>query len=360
MLKLCGLLAFAIGTAAIAAGQVPVTVRISSETVPPGGIAQMKLLMTVPRPLTGGAADFAFDPAFFDPAVGIALFSNSPDVAGAATVTPAGVQLRFTSPAGTFGTEFDYPILGIALPIKPTARPGSKTLVSLDPMASWLQDLFGPVPLELKPGTVTVGGTVNITNVIPGDTAATVLGLGFTPATRVKLDGNYVPFQWMSPTQMLVFADVIGHELLVKNPDGSLDTYDAYVRAIPQGASTNPLLAATVPVFTRVKATVVTMPVFSGTGVFTGVAIQNPSPRNTASVTLTYVDGQHHVVATASVVVAPYSRITYDVLELLPGLKPNPGGSLHISSPRAIQVIGLQGDQATSTVVPFAPVIVAN
>lgn len=359
MLKLCGLLAVAIGAASIAAGQVPVTVRVSSETAPPGGIAQMKILMTVPKPLTGGVADFTFDPTVFDSAVGIALFTASPDVAGAATVTPGGVQLRFTSPAGTYGMDTDYPIMAIALPVRPGATLGSKTRVSLDQAGTWLIDLFGTFPLELKAGTMTVGGSINITNVIPGDTAATVLGLGFTPSTRVKVDGNDVPFQWISPNQMLVFADLVGHELLVKNPDGSQDTYDTYVRAIPQGVSNNPLLAATVPVFSRATASSAVLPVVAGGGVFTGVAIQNPSPTLPAPVKLTYVDAQQNEIAKASVLVAPYSRITNDVFELLPGVTPQAGGSLQISSPRSVQVIGLQGDQTSATVTPFAPVILA-
>ncbi len=327
----------------------------------------MKVLMTVPRPLTGGVADFAFDPAVFDTAVGIALFTDSPDVAGAAILTPGGLQLRFTSPSGTFGTDTSYPILGVALPIKANAMPGQNTLVGLDPTGTWLQDLFGPVALEYKPGTVTVGGSVNITNVIPG-TPAVVLGLGFTPDTRVKLDGNYVQSQWISPNQILVYADVLGHELYVRNLDGSQDTYDAYVRGIPQGASANPMLAATVPVFTRVKALSVVLPVVAGGTVFTGVAIQNPNPTTAVTVTLTYGPVSGVVsssgtgstnVASATIVLPPLGRITRDVLELVSGVAQQPAGTLRISSPSPIQVIGLLGNQAASTVVPFAPTIVA-
>ena len=61
----------------------PLTVRISSETAPPNGVAQMKLLLTAPKPISTGFADMGFDSSSID-ILGIALFNNTGDVSGAA------------------------------------------------------------------------------------------------------------------------------------------------------------------------------------------------------------------------------------------------------------------------------------
>ena len=44
--------------AGVAYGQTPVTVRITNETVPAGGMAQVKVLLTSPQPITGGGVKF--------------------------------------------------------------------------------------------------------------------------------------------------------------------------------------------------------------------------------------------------------------------------------------------------------------
>lgn len=142
---------------AILAQTAPITVRLSSETAPPGGIAQVKVLLTAPKPITTGDVSMDFSSDEIDSIWGIALFSNTGDVGGTAVVNGGRVNVRFTSPQGTFGANTEYPLMAFAMHISPNALPGSHVNLTLD-ATSWIADLFGAsVPIEIQPATVTVG-----------------------------------------------------------------------------------------------------------------------------------------------------------------------------------------------------------
>src|SRR3954447_4952716 len=160
----------ALATCFVAAAQTaPITIRVSSETAPPGGMAQMKVLMTSPMPITSGGTRMDMSSVDFDSIDGIALFNAAGDVNGAAVVDGGKVDLQFSSPKGTFGTTLDYPIITVALRLKSTAQNGRVFPVALDPSASFWRDLLGlATPVELQPGSITVGGSISITDVLPG------------------------------------------------------------------------------------------------------------------------------------------------------------------------------------------------
>src|SRR3954447_22945412 len=106
------ILCIACMAAALAAAQAPpTTLRVSSETAPAGGSAQLKLLLTSPMPIITGNGAWDLSGVSFDSIDGINLFSPTGDVAGAAVLSGRQFNLRFVSPNGTFGTNADYPIM---------------------------------------------------------------------------------------------------------------------------------------------------------------------------------------------------------------------------------------------------------
>src|SRR4051794_11640043 len=185
-----------LATCAGAVAQVaPTTIRVSSETAPPGGMAQMKVLLTSPMPITSGGTRMDMSSVDFDSIDGIALFNAAGDVNGAAVVDGGSVNLQFTSPKGTFGATLDYPIMTVALRLKPTVQNGRVFPVALDPSASLWRDLLGTaMAVELQPGSITVGGSVSITDVLPGGGfipaggTFRILGMGFSRQTKVQLN----------------------------------------------------------------------------------------------------------------------------------------------------------------------------
>ncbi len=345
-----------ISLSALSAQTTPITVRLSSETAPPGGIAQVKLLLTSPKPITTGDVMMDFSSSDFDSVWGIALFSNTGDVGGTAVVNAGQVRVRFTSPHGTFGTDTGYPLMTFAMHISPNAVPGSHVKLTLD-AASWIADLVGAsVPIEIKPSTVTVGGTVNISNIVPGGgsapagTVLSVRGMGFNSGTRIRLDGIGIDStRVVSPNEMLVkikdTGTLDGTMFQVQNPDKSMDTYFSYLRGVPVGLSATPLLSVTVPLFsTRTSSaaslTAATSP--NDPNSFTAIALQNP---NLIDVAIT--------VGQTQLTLHPGQRISRTLAELL-GASPAVGTAVQITASQPIQMLGLTGNISQGVVQPVS------
>src|SRR4051794_24471445 len=68
-----------------------VSLAVSREVAPPSGIAQVKVSVTEPRPITTGGMLFNF--GGFDDFVGIAVMSPANDTYGVASIQ--GSQIRF-------------------------------------------------------------------------------------------------------------------------------------------------------------------------------------------------------------------------------------------------------------------------
>ena len=356
------------------AGQViPAEIRVSNEIAPPGGMAQVKVSLTSPKPIIIGNMSADFSGTFLDSIDGIAMFSSTGDVVGAAVVKDSKINARFNSPKGTYGSVVDYPLLTIAVTLSKSAVPGQRFAIQLDPAASFWQDLLGPVAVTLTPGSITVGGSLSITNVVPGGGVIPhggsfdVLGMGFTPDTKLTFKGfSTSSIQYVSPTQFRVTARdgglLDGTFMQVTNPDKSSDIYYSYMRGVPMGASTRPLLAATVPVFSVLTATDAVVPSTISAQVnpdyFTGVAIQNPSA-GTATVTVEARSGAGTLLGSTLVTIAGGARFSREASEMFGGPLPT-GAYLHVISPQPVQVMGLLGNDATGVVLPIAATIVTG
>src|SRR5260221_13090505 len=80
-------------------------VRVTSETAPPGGMAQIKVLLYSPQPISSGGMDVDMSYYSFSSVDGVALFSGTGDVAGTAVVKTGHIYVQFTSPQATCGTS---------------------------------------------------------------------------------------------------------------------------------------------------------------------------------------------------------------------------------------------------------------
>jgi hypothetical protein len=352
-------------TALFAAATKTVSLHIPDEMAPPGGMVQMKLMVTEPTPIATGSVGFSFDAGTFAGVEGISLFNPAGDVSGAAVVQGNHVQLRYSSTTGTSGT--DYPIMSFAIAVRPDALPGQKTQFSLDASSVWLLDLFGWASLKpVPPANITVGGSISITNITPGAgvmPAGSVLkihGIGFQPKTQVQASGMKLSsINLVSSEEIdLTIAEAVlvtGKKIQVVNPDGSQDSYFSYMRGVALGSSTQPLLAATYPVFssqTHSQATLLNLPTVDGQ--FNGLALQNP---NGEAVTITLEShGLFGNLVEATTIVLPSAmKITRDILEWLPSSRR--AAYVRVISSAPIQLFGIWGDTATNTVLPFRPLL---
>jgi hypothetical protein len=338
-----------------------ISLHIPDESAPPGGVVQMKFLVTEPTPITSGGprvpvpSDMAVD--------GIQLFNPNGDVSGVAMVGPSLVSIASITSTGTQGS--DYPIMTIALQLPASISSGSKLSFGLDPSSTWALGLLGTATLKpFPPATITVGGSISITDVVPGGgvlpagAVVSVRGIGFQNGTQVQLSNvKASSISVVSPQEIqIVLAEptqMTGKKIQVTNPDGSRDTYFSYMRGIPLGQSNRTLLATAVPIFsseTHSQAVFAVADSLSASE-FTGIAVQNPSLLS-ATVTFTLFSASNAPLGSSTVVIPSGYRMMRETSELA-GVVPPPGSYLVVSSDTPIQTFGFLGDSVSGTVFPF-------
>ncbi|HKE88542.1 MAG TPA: hypothetical protein VKB50_32515 [Vicinamibacterales bacterium] len=337
--------------------------RILDETAPPGSIVQMKVRTTEVTPISGGRGDFTFDQNAFEAVEGIGLFAPNGEVAGAAVVDGGRVRLAYMTTEAFTG---DYPFMTVALRIRPDAIPGTRTTFALDPSSIWnLNGAF--VRARISPGTVTIGGSVAIGNVIPGEgrlpagTVVSVRGVGFGALSRLRAgDGlNITTPKLVSSTEMQFTlrgpANMTAQMLRVDNPDLSRSIYYSYMRGVPAATSSHALLSATQTIFsgtTRTVATVGPIPALNGAQ-FAGIALHNPNV-TAVNVTIDLFAADGTFLYTSNRSLAAVSRLALDVAELLDGVTPPAGGSVRVTASSPIGAFGLLCDDNAGTVTPVS------
>lgn len=278
-------------------------------------------------------------------------------------VGPVLISIASITSTGTQGS--DYPIMTVAFELPSTISVGNKLSFSLDPSSTWTLGLLGSATVKpFPPATITVGGSISITDVIPGGgvqpagAVVSVQGIGFQPGTQVQLSNMKASsISVVSPQEIqIVLAEptqMAGKKIQVTNPDGSHDTYFSYMRGAPLGESSRPLLASAVPIFSTVTHS---QAVFAAadslsTSEFTGIAVQNPNP-SAATVSFTLFSSSNVSLGSSTVVIPNGYRMMRDMSELT-GVVPPPGGYVVVASDLPVQMFGFLGDSVTGTVVPY-------
>ena len=342
-----------------------VFLHIPDEAAPADGVVQMKFMVTEPTPISSGGPRFAFARTF-DAVRGIELFSPSGDVSGVAVVNGSQVSVFYSTSSGTQGT--DYPIMTVSLHVRPDAAFGSQDQFSLDPSSTWILGLLGVATLKpVAPATVTVAGTISITNVVPGGGAlpagsvVSIQGMGFQPGTQVQLNAikasaitvvnpNEIQFTLAEATNMT------GQKIQVVNPDGSEDTYFSYMRGIPLLLSDRPLLRSAIPIFSSVAHS---RAVYAPMGTllsnqFSGIAVQNPS-LEPAAITISLYAGQN-VLGSSTIKLPSGYRFIAETSELT-NATPQLGSYVVVTSTQPVQSLGFIADGAQSTLQPFSALV---
>lgn len=294
LLLACSLLAFGSGKTGGGGGGVGVPVpanllslKVSSEVGPPGSIVQVKLLVTNPKPIITGTFAMDFSASFFDDILGISVMSASNDAYGVASYQAGRLSFEIKSATGSIGMipGGGYPLVVIAARIKPTALVGSSTSVSMNLSQSTINDLFGAsYSVEVAPGTITVGGTLSVGDVVPGggtinagDTIQ-VTGVGFDQVSDLRIETT-AKYTWQVVNKNLINVRALSpffldaQRFVVKNKSGESDTYFSYPRShffLGAGASWTSTLKPLLPGLT-IKSGLLAYPAGDG-----AVSIWNP------------------------------------------------------------------------------------
>jgi hypothetical protein len=331
-----------------------VDLKFRREAAPPGGLAQMKVYITEPKPISTGGARFSFDE--FESIEGIAISTPSEDGYGVAVMSGRSMALVFVSPSATFGLEPDYPVLTVVGRVPASAPIGSRLQFQIDGGSLRFLDPAGvPYPTEFENGFLDIQPVVAVHDVLPGSadlpagSDVTILGSGFTESTRVRFGETELSrVRFVSGGRIDVTlaqaAHLHGMRIRVENKtrrDESRTTYFAYHRTRRSDHQTlDALLATVVPIFPKPTTTLAHLTVAPDT---VGVAIQNLNAGAT-EVALEWVDAAGAPVQSAYLTL-PSSQFTVLSLADIFGAAPAAPGSLRVSSASdPIQVMGVARD----------------
>lgn len=348
------------GSGSCSAPARQISLHIPNESAPPGGVVQMKMLVTEPTPVSSSGPRIPVPSG--TKLIGIEMFNPNGDVNGIALLGSSLASVASITSSGTQGS--DYPIMTVAFQVPSNISVGSTLSFSLDPSSTWTLGLLGVATMKpIAPATITVGGSISITDVVPGGgvqpagTVVHVEGIGFQPGTQVQLSNvKASSIAVVSPTEIqIVLAEptqMTGKKIQVTNPDGSQDTYFSYQRGTLLGQSDQPLLSSAIPIFSSLAYS---QAVFAmgdlSTGEFTGVAVQNPN-QTAATVTFTLFSLSDTPLGTSTIVLPANYRMMRETSELA-GVAPPPGSYLVISSGVPVEMFGFLGNTVTGTVLPY-------
>lgn len=334
------------------------SLRLTHETAPPGGIAQLKLELTEPKPIIRTRAFLdVFESGILESFEGIAADQSNGPVGCAVLLVGSGAALECTSSNGQWGLNADYPIMTFAVRVAPNAVPGSAVAVTLDSIPPSMLNALGlPYTVEVKNGSLTTGatGSLSIDNVLPGGgrvapkTPFLIVGSGFEPGTRVQMEGldkgdvailasNAIE---VTPQTAMVLD---GARIRIRTPDDQQREYFSYLRGVEKTPSADTVVARVVPVFTSDVCTVCTVRLPADvTDSYLAVALQNEN-RETVAVGWEIVDGLGEQIAGGSGTLEPGEKVVRSLAELVGPTKTVPADAvMRIQSAAGVQVLGLE------------------
>jgi hypothetical protein len=253
---------------------------------------------------------------------GAGLFHDGGDAIGTAVQNAGGVDVKFVSAGGK------RPVLTVNF-----ERSGEEETA----------------PISIR--NVVPGG-----GMLPANAVVTLLGAGFRPDTRVKLEGLAEPqVSYVSPAelQFALPADTRMDSLRITaaNPDEAAAEYVSYLRGVPQGESAEPLIARTIPLFSNKTAMSAVLPAQVLTRINSdyvlGLALQNPGLAS-AEIAVQLASGESVRIA------LPAGTRLSRTLGVLFGGNALTHGAVVVKSSQPIQVLGLLADRRGGTVLPVA------
>src|SRR5215813_12566419 len=126
------------------------SLKIPNATVPPGGVYQLQVMVTEPKPVGAGSPGFTLDGSVFGTGEGASVNDPSGEACGVAVRTLNGFHVTLLSPNATLGTNGDAAIMTIVLPVRPDAQVGLQVPVNFDLSSNVFLDSTGlPYPLQM-------------------------------------------------------------------------------------------------------------------------------------------------------------------------------------------------------------------
>jgi hypothetical protein len=205
-------------------------IRVSTETVPAGAMAQIKVYLGTPQPISSGSIGLTFTglPAGASAIQGLTVFSATGDVTAVGLFDyRAAFELNFLSPSAGVGRLPGVPILEFSIPV-----PNGFSVAVIGSFSG----PAGTYAMTAQPGGAAIGGSLSIqtvtpaTGYLPAGSQLIVTGVGFQSGTDVEIEGvSLASVDIASPTVIDATVsgatEITGKQIALRNPDGSQVTY---------------------------------------------------------------------------------------------------------------------------------------
>jgi len=372
--------------------------KVLDTSVPPGGIFQWQLSNTEPKPIGHGSTRPQVPTG---PVRGVSVNDPSGHAVGIAVVAPSGITIQLASPDANplFGTNLDYPVVTMSMPLSASLTPGATSTIGIDTASTSLfQDATTKyTTLEFAPGTLTIApsGMPYVSDVIPGGgllpdrTALRILGANFNANTRVSIEGttivpNEVTLVSASEIDVKICNGTVadgastcpnnggtfqldGERVRIKDQASNfVIEYYSYPRADDVGSSSTTLATEVHPMYSHQTYMTATIPFVHSATQFTGFSLQNTNALD-SGIRVELLDASNASVATpvtfilGGITNGPSgtrgTKITRDVLaDWFPAAPASATKvSVTVTSGPAVQALGMLGDTSAGTVMPVIP-----
>lgn len=341
---------FMLGLCAISplTAQTTIEPRIASQTAASGGLTQIKVDITSPRPISEGTVNIVLDSSL-ESLDNIAMFSPAGDTYG--MVLQLGPQFvgTFYSPSLSLGTATEYPLMVVDAKLR-TGIPESTAIPVNFASSTYFRGgyEFYATPV-VRNGLLNVAGNLSVSSIIPGGgplsagSTIRLFGTGFDAATRVTING--VPIQGltvMSPTELRfslsAAADLTGKSIRVRNDVFEVQ-YFSYLHTTRVGVSGTGIINNMHPIFPNQAVT--------GAGIsmgpeldfrVAGFAFQNSS-QQAVQVELELISPGYHLLGKTTVTLPPLSRYVRSFIDEF-HFAPDYGSIIRLVASSPIQVLG--------------------
>ncbi|QOY85183.1 hypothetical protein [Paludibaculum fermentans] len=351
--------------------------EVSSEAAPPGGVAQVRITLTEPKPIIRTKLYLEFDEQVVEQIMSVGAYSENVEATGVATRRGNVLVVEAASPTGNLGKLPWYPIFSISVKLRDGLPAGTSSLFTIGANSEFYQPDGTPWTIESnKAGSVAVDGSLSIDDVFPGGGTiqpgefVKVTGRGFTPQSQVAAYSapgvaNYaadaLQVEYVSSTELHVTSgtpfSLDLRYLEVTNPDQSEKRFYTSLSGIDTSPSLFDNLSAAKPLFAPRTFDTAILPVSQlspESGAFQGIALQNPS-QDAIAVRLEVASPDGVGFASANATLLPREQLLKDMEEVFPGLALPAGTTLRIQSSAPVRLMGIAGDRNAGTIQPVIP-----
>jgi hypothetical protein len=345
--------------------------EVSQDVSPAGGVAQIHLSLTEPKPIIRTKLWMQFDDSLIEEIEGVSIFSESGDAFGTAVRSGNKLLIESAAPDGKYGMTFWQPIVSLSVRLRKNATPGASAKFQVLPESEFYKASGERWTVESNtPGGFTVDGGVSLDEVVPsgglvkaGQTIR-ILGRGFTEATEVEFYGvDEFEKHFVSSTeiQLVPEYDVQLDQKMISlvSEDHAAKRVLPVLRGVTGTQSRYDNLSAMTPLFSpwTYQSAKVELPADLGEeNHFAGVALQNPG-QDPVAVGISVVSAGGELLFGTKAYLKPQELLVRDLDELFWGRAVPAGATLLVESDGPVQLMGLSGNRAEALILPLIPVV---